>query len=152
MDANKVKVIDIDRIISYRTIFEQKQIEAQSEMTKEDIKKLFLPFFERDGEELKVFTRLIDNMKEDFFEKLNKKIRAQYKQLNKVVIKYTEEEKMTKDSETKIIKEDKLVQLEKENVEKLNSTGNNLVKLKESKSNLNSFYYNKADSIMEKYG
>jgi hypothetical protein len=150
-NPNKVKVIDLDRIISYRSIFDQKLIEAHSEMTKEDIKNLFMPYFQKGSEEMEVFTKLIDNIKEEFFEKLKKKLKSQYKQLNKTVVKYTEEEKSTKESETKIIKEDKIIQLEKENTEKANSTKNLLYKQKETKNNLNQFYYNKADSILNKY-
>ena len=145
--SNRIKIFDQTRVTSYKTLFEQKLLENQSEITKEDIKKIFSDSIE-DNFDLDVFNNVIDNMKDDFIDKLNKKIKAQYKKTHKFITKCVEEEKYQKESETKIIKETRLTELGTQVDLKLENMKQLLIKRIETKEKLKEYYYDKANNFL----
>ena len=125
-------------------------MEIHTEINKDDILQTFKPYFEDDSKDFEIFKNLIDNMKNEFIEKLKKKMKAQYKQLHKFIVRHTEEEKFTKDSETKIVKEEKLLDLEKGVIDKITKINTLIERNRESKRNMKEFYSKKTNEFFEK--
>ncbi len=147
-ESNKVKITDENRLTTLKSLLEQKLLETQSEISKDEIKNIFATSFENDSE-LQVFNNLIDGMKDDIIDKIMKKLRSQYRYTHKFISKSVVEEQTTKESETKIVIDEKLVELEKQVAEKIKNMKNLGSKIKEVDTKLKEFYYSKSDDLFE---
>ena len=145
---NKIKISDGTRILSLRTIIEQCILEVHSELTKEDFKNIFDKFFEEE-KDLNVFHEVVGSIKEEFLEKLKKRLKLQARNIHQFISKNCEEEKYTRDSETKIIKEEKETELEKFMEEKIKLLLKIIKSLREHKEKSEKFYIDVCDNILE---
>jgi hypothetical protein len=147
-ESPKVKITDENRLTVLKSLLEQKILETQSEISRDEIKNIFSTSFE-DNADLQVFNNLIDGMKDEIIEKIMKKLRIQYRYTHKFISKSVEEEKLTKESETKLVVDEKLVELEKQVEEKIKTMKNLFSKAKEIDAKLKEFYYSKSDDLFE---
>lgn len=147
-ESNKVKITDENRLTTLKSLLEQKLLDTQSEISKDEIKNIFSTSFE-DESELQVFNNLIDGMKDDIIEKIMKKLRSQYRYTHKFISKSVVEEQATKESETKLVVDEKLVELDKQVAEKIKNMNNLGCKTKEIDAKLKEFYYSKSDDFFE---
>ena len=147
-NRNKIKVADPTKLKTIKTLFDDKLLEINSEINKEDILRIFSDYFE-DQTELENFKKVVENLKEDTFHSIKKRIKSQYKKTHKFVSKIIEEEKFMKDSETKIVKEEKKIELEKQVDEKLTNLKQIVNKQSESLERLENFYYEKINNFFE---
>lgn len=115
----KVKVDDISRAKILKTLLDDKLTETSSEINREEICKTFenllLP------SEFENFKVVLENLPEEFFEKIFKRIKTEYKIIHKYLILQIEEEKHVKDNQIKIIKEEENKELLAQATEKLNN-------------------------------
>ena len=144
----KIKVADHTKLKTIKTLFDDKILEIHSEINKEDIIRIFSEHFE-DKTELENFKNIIENMKEESFLSMKKRIKSQYKKTHKFISKIVEEEKFMKDSETKIVKEEKKLDLEKEVEDKMTSLKQLTNKQSESLERLQGFYFEKIKNFFE---
>lgn len=144
----KVKVSDPSKLKIIKTIFESKLVESDSEINKADIIKLFSEYIE-DENEFQNFEKIIDNMKDETFASIKKRIKTQYKKTHIFASKIIEEEKYTKESETKIIKEEKNLELEKEVTEKISNFAGLKEKHNDTNKKVEEFYFDKIKSFFE---
>jgi len=147
-NRNKIKVADPSKLKTIKTLFDDKLLEINSEINKEDILRIFSDYFE-DQTELENFKKVVENLKEDTFLSIKKRIKSQYKKTHKFISKIIEEEKFMKDSETKIVKEEKKLDLEKQVDEKLTNLKQLVNKQSESLERLEKFYYEKINNFFE---
>ena len=147
-NKNKVKVADLAKLKTIKTLFDDKLLETNSEINQEDIFRIFSGHFQ-DETELDNFKKVVENLKDDTFEMIKKRIKSQYKKTHKFIAKICEEEKFMKDSETKIVKEDKKLDLEKQVEEKMTSLKLLVNKQSDSFKKLESFYFEKITNFFE---
>ncbi len=147
-ESNKVKITDENRLTTLKSLLEQKLLDTQSDISKDEIKNIFSTSFEDDSE-LQVFNNLIDGMKDDIIEKIMKKLRSQYRYTHKFISKSVVEEQATKESETKLVIDEKLVELDKQVAEKIKNMNNLGCKTKEIDAKLKEFYYSKSDDFFQ---
>jgi hypothetical protein len=145
---NKIKVCDASKLKTYKTIFDDKLLETNTEINKEDIIKIFSELL-NDETDLENFKNTINCLKEDTFSSIQKRLKGQYKKINRFVTKVVEEEKFFKDSETKIIFEEKKADLEVQTNEKMDKLKLLVNKQKESKGRIQEFYYDKIKNFFE---
>lgn len=144
----KVKVADPSKLKTIKTLFDDKISEINSDINKEDIIRIFSEHFE-DETELENFKKVLENLKEETFNSLRKRIKSQYKKTHKFISKMIEEEKFMKDSETKIVKEEKKLDLEKQVEDKMSNLKLLVNKQGESLERLQSFYFEKIKNFFE---
>lgn len=142
-----VKTSDYNKLNSIKSIFEQQLMETNSEINRTDIKKIFAD--KLDPNEIESFNNIIDSMKDDFLEKIIKKLRAQYKYTHMFLKRVVEEEKYTKDSETKIVKESKDLELEKQVEERVTAMKQLITKYDKAKDKVKNYYEDKANTFFE---
>jgi hypothetical protein len=147
-NRNKIKVADPSKLKTLKTLFDDKLLEINSEINKEDIIRIFSVHFE-DEIELENFIKVVENLKDETFQTIKKRIKSQYKKTHKFISKIIEEEKFMKDSETKIVKEEKKMDLEKQVDEKMTNLKQLVNKQSESLERLESFYYEKIKNFFE---
>lgn len=147
-ESNKVKITDENRLTTLKSLLEQKLLDTQSDISKDEIKNIFSTSFEDDSE-LQVFNNLIDGMKDDIIEKIMKKLRSQYRYTHKFISKSVVEEQATKESETKLVIDEKLVELDKQVAEKIKNMNNLGCKTKEIDAKLKEFYYSKSEDFFQ---
>jgi len=143
----KVKINDINKLTSIKSIFEQKLLDSLSDVTKNDIKDIFSNLFKDsiDKSEKETFFSNIDNIKDENIEKIKKKLRTQYKLSHKFLNRMVEEEKCTKDSEIKIEKEEIQLDLEKKCKENILGMKDLIDKYYETKNKVQDFYEDKTN-------
>ena len=145
---NKIKVSDPSKLKTIKTLFDDKLLETNSEINKEDILRIFSGHF-HDETELDNFQKVVENLKEDTFLMIKKRIKTQYKKTHKFISKIIEEEKFMKDSETKIVKEDKKLELEKQVEERMTGLKQLVSKQSDCLKKLESFYFEKITNFFE---
>jgi hypothetical protein len=145
---NKIKVSDPSKLKTMKTLFDDKLLETNSEINKEDILRIFSGHFQ-DETELDNFQKVVENLKEDTLLMIKKRIKTQYKKTHKFISKIIEEEKFMKDSETKIVKEDKKLELEKQVEERMTGLKQLVSKQSDSLKKLENFYFEKITNFFE---
>lgn len=148
--SEKVKIVDHSKIKSYKSLFEDKLQDMDSELTKDEIIRIFSDLMDNKTH-LENFKKLVSQIPYEVFNKISKRIKHQYKVTHKFITKVVEEEKHSKDSETKIIHEQKKLELEKEVNEKTITLKSLVKKNNEATSKIEEYYLDKFNSFMTKF-
>lgn len=107
---SKIKISDLSKLKTIKTLFDDKLLETNNDITKDDIIKIFSENLK--DKDLENFKKIIESIQDENLEKIFKRVKTQYKSTHKFVSKVIEEEKCLKDSEIKIEQEEKNLELD----------------------------------------
>lgn len=147
----KVKIDDYTKIKILKTLLDDNLNELQSDINKDEITNIFKELLsELDFENFKA---VVNSLSEETLEKINKRIKTEFKIVHKYLVGITEEDKQIKDNIIKIEKEQTNLELESQVNEILNNIKSLIEKQKSLETTIDDHYSSRIKALLnnEKY-